>query len=66
MTNPTTDECPPRSGPGRRLRVDQGAGPALHIDLQVHIDASLNLEQIDHIFASVARHLGIMPAHDKS
>lgn len=31
--------------------------PALHIDIQVHIDAKSSAEQIDHIFASMARHL---------
>ncbi|MDE0183390.1 MAG: hypothetical protein OXL39_18715 [Caldilineaceae bacterium] len=30
--------------------------PALHIDIQVHIDAKSSAEQIDHIFASMARH----------
>lgn len=32
-------------------------GPALHLDIQVHIDASASPDQIDHIFASMARHL---------
>lgn len=31
--------------------------PALHIDIQVHIDATASAEQIDQIFASMARHL---------
>ena len=31
--------------------------PALHIDIQVHIDAESSAEQIDQIFASMARHL---------
>lgn len=31
--------------------------PALHIDIQVHIDPTSNAEQIDLIFASMARHL---------
>ncbi len=31
--------------------------PALHIDIQVHIDPTSSAEQIDHIFASMARHL---------
>lgn len=30
--------------------------PALHIDIQVHIDAASSAEQIDQIFASMARH----------
>ena len=32
-------------------------GPALHLDIQVHIDASASPDQIDQIFASMARHL---------
>ena len=31
--------------------------PALHIDIQVHIDPTSNAEQIDQIFASMAKHL---------
>lgn len=32
-------------------------GPSLHIDVQVHIDSSATPEQIDQIFASMAKHL---------
>lgn len=32
-------------------------GPALHLDIQVHIDASASPDQIEQIFASMARHL---------
>ncbi|MCI0439855.1 MAG: DUF5343 domain-containing protein [Chloroflexi bacterium] len=31
--------------------------PSLHIDIQIHIDASASSEQIDSIFSSMARHL---------
>ena len=31
--------------------------PAVHIDIQIHIDSSATSEQIDQIFASMARHL---------
>ena len=31
--------------------------PALHIDVQIHIDSSASPEQIDQVFASMARHL---------
>lgn len=31
--------------------------PALHVDIQVHIDASASAEQIEQIFASMAKHL---------
>ena len=32
-------------------------GPALHVDLQIHIDASASPEQIEQIFVSMARYL---------
>ena len=32
-------------------------GPSLHIDVQVHIDSSATPEQIEQIFASMAKHL---------
>ena len=36
--------------------------PALHIDIQIHIDPTSSQELIDHIFASMAKHLyGIKP-----
>lgn len=31
--------------------------PAVHIDIQIHIDASASPDQIDHIFASMAKHI---------
>ncbi|MBI4298143.1 MAG: hypothetical protein HY666_00065 [Chloroflexi bacterium] len=31
--------------------------PSVHIDIQIHIDSSASAEQIDQIFASMARHL---------
>ena len=34
-----------------------GHSPALHIDIQIHIDSTASAEQIDLIFASMARHL---------
>lgn len=34
-----------------------GAGPSLHIDVQVHISSEASAEQIDAIFASMAKHL---------
>ena len=33
------------------------ASPSLHIDIQIHIDANAKAEQIDQIFASMAKHL---------
>ncbi|MGO4586395.1 DUF5343 domain-containing protein [Arthrobacter sp. 2RAF6] len=35
----------------------QQSGPSLHVDLQVHIDSSASADQIDAIFASMAKHL---------
>lgn len=32
-------------------------GPSLHVDLQVHIDSSASADQVDAIFASMAKHL---------
>ena len=43
-----SDPAPPQA---------DGFGPALHIDVQVHIDSSATAEQIDQIFSSMARHL---------
>ena len=37
--------------------VRSGNRPALHIDIQVHIDPTSSAEQIDQIFASMAKHL---------
>ncbi|MCU1416797.1 MAG: hypothetical protein JWP32_971 [Schumannella sp.] len=34
-----------------------GEGPALHLDIQVHIDAAASAEQIDAVFASMAKHI---------
>ncbi len=43
-----------RSGPSG---VDAPARPALHIDIQIHIAAEAKPEQIDLVFASMAKHL---------
>ena len=34
-----------------------GTTPSIHIDVQIHISSDCSLEQIDHIFASMAKHL---------
>ncbi len=36
---------------------NETSGPSLHIDVQVHIDSSATTDQIDQIFASMAKHL---------
>jgi hypothetical protein len=33
------------------------AGPNIHLDIQIHIPADASADQIDHIFASMAKHL---------
>ena len=43
-----------------RTNASNGAAasePSLHIDVQVHIDATASAEQIDQVFASMAKHL---------
>jgi len=37
--------------------IQQTPGPSLHIDIQIHISPDASPEQIDQIFASMARHL---------
>lgn len=39
------------------VRTDPPRGPELHIDIQIHISSEASAEQIDQIFASMARHL---------
>lgn len=41
------------------VRQTNGApgGPSLHIDIQVHISPEASVDQIDHVFASMAKHL---------
>ncbi|MBM4346765.1 MAG: hypothetical protein FJ107_01385 [Deltaproteobacteria bacterium] len=38
-------------------KVHNFVPPAVHIDIQIHIDASASADQIDHIFASMAKHI---------
>lgn len=42
---------------GGAVTSPRSEGPALHIDLQIHIAADASAEQIDQIFASMAKHL---------
>lgn len=37
--------------------LDPSRGPAIHLDIQIHIAADAGLDQIDAVFASMARHL---------
>ena len=34
-----------------------GVNPEVHIDVQIHIDSTASADQINQIFASMARHL---------
>ena len=43
-------------GESKKVAVESKR-PALHIDIQVHIDPTSSAEQIDQIFASMAKHL---------
>jgi hypothetical protein len=45
---------------GRKAQAQQhphSSGPALHIDIQIHISPEASAEQIEHIFASMAKHV---------
>jgi hypothetical protein len=44
----------PAAAPGAR---PLNSGPSLHIDIQIHISPEASPEQIDHVFASMAKHL---------
>lgn len=50
-----TEPVGPIEGVGQAARPNNR--PALHIDIQVHIDPTSSAEQIDQIFASMAKHL---------
>lgn len=43
--------------PAARSTSPSGAGPNVHLDIQIHIPADASAEQIDQIFESMARHL---------
>lgn len=52
------DSISTKSGERRKTDFDSRiASPAVHINLQIHIDASASVEQIDGIFAAMAKHL---------
>ncbi|CEP69110.1 Uncharacterized [Moorella glycerini] len=54
------DNKPNDYAPPEDLKVYSGSGvklPSVHIDIQIHIAADARPEQIDQIFASMAKHL---------
>ena len=48
---------PVKVDPPPRTNIATPKEPAVHIDVQIHIDSSASAEQIDQIFSSMARHL---------
>jgi hypothetical protein len=53
----TTGAPTPREQPSPTPAPRPSQQPSVHIDVQVHIDPAATAEQIDQIFASMARHL---------
>lgn len=44
---------------GAEAPLFSGTVPSIHIDIQIHISPDVKPDQIDQIFASMAKHLGI-------
>lgn len=57
MTGNGGRSIPAPSAPVVGHQPSRSAQPALHIDIQLHIPATATAEQIDQIFASMAKHL---------
>lgn len=59
QTDRKREEKADRGGEEDSRADDAGAGsyPEVHIDLQIHIPADASAEQIDRVFASMAKHL---------
>ena len=59
IVEPAVETATPVTAPKEESRKVAGEAkrPALHIDIQVHIDPTSSAEQIDQIFASMAKHL---------
>lgn len=56
-TNRPSEAARPDTEPAPAPSSSGVTAPGLHIDIQVHIDSKASAEQIDQIFASMARHL---------
>lgn len=63
-SKPSAPTAPPSTNSSDKEHADRGApsrgrqgGPNLHIDVQVHISADASSDQIDAVFASMAKHL---------
>ena len=50
-------DAPVKSAEDNRKDTPRPNLPELHVDIQIHIDSTASSEQIDQIFASMARHL---------
>jgi hypothetical protein len=49
----------------KELQVTSGLMPSIHIDIQIHISPEAGPDQIDQIFASMARHFRRLTASDE-
>lgn len=52
---------PTRPAEAQKKTIDYNLFPNLHIDIQIHISPETTAEQIDKIFASMAKHLSSLP-----
>lgn len=50
-------ETPKEKEPEQQRKHHSSDAPEVHLDIQVHIDASASVETIDAVFASMAKHL---------
>lgn len=56
-TAPTSGKVEIADPKEERVEPRVAGGPNVHLDIQIHIPADASVEQIDQIFASMARHL---------
>lgn len=52
-----TSRTPEQGGSESQDRANTHTGPNVHLDIQIHIPANASADQIDQIFASMAKHL---------
>lgn len=65
----TSSESVVANGPDPREYVAEdsaGSRPSLHVDIQIHISSDATAEQIDQVFASMAKHLYSSRTNDES
>lgn len=58
-TKTNKDELPPKQQPVNPTSDSKGfpAAPGVHINLEIHISADSTADQIDQIFAAMAKHI---------